>query len=591
MKKFSPLFLGGLFFFALLQLIPLQNVYAQSTKSGVTIRVIVNGTPTDFVEGECGFGSAAFGGFPDVDLCAPAAWAHDVIGQDSIVCDSIPVGQLAGKIGLVRRGGCAAPNAAAGNFVAKAFNAQRAGAVAVFVANHYANAAQTSCTVQNMTGTDPNVTVPVFFLSRAMAEFIDGAIASGQPLEICIHPPNVYMNSTFYPAQNVQTPVSQIATDTMGFSANLTNVRGTDLTNVVVTASVENVAGNVLYTTSLTIPLLTGDVSDSLFQLPGLFVPELPVGDYRFHYKTESDPAGDIDFNHDVRNVFKVTERLFAKDDNTITIGLQPGSLPEAGWAVGNLYIMSTGALDDYQVRTVEFSHAVNANTVPINEVGTDMFLFRVNDDVAADWSLFEGTDFLSPSLQWVGTGSYDAPANATNYQIQQVEMLDLNTALPGVPVESGANYILAAFYPDSSKVAFNAFDQDLETAGPNGINTVTYSTQWFLGGFSSGCCALLRMYIDLVTTTDEKPLPDSYMKVFPNPVKDVLNLGLNLEKPTDITVTIAEISGRTIRIEDKQGMTNETLTYQLPQLASGTYLARLATKEGTLTKKFVVQK
>jgi hypothetical protein len=28
-----------------------------------------------------------------------------------------------------------------------------------------------------------------------------------------------------------------------------------------------------------------------------------------------------------------------------------------------------------------------------------------------------------------------------------------------------------------------------------------------------------------------------------------------------------------------------------LPQLVSGTYLARIATAEGTLTKKFVVQK
>jgi len=98
-------------------------------------------------------------------------------------------------------------------------------------------------------------------------------------------------------------------------------------------------------------------------------------------------------------------------------------------------------------------------------------------------------------------------------------------------------------------------------------------------------------MYVDLVTTTDEKPLPASYMNVYPNPVKDVLNLGLNFGTASDVTITIAELSGRTIKIEDKKGLTNETITYNLPQLASGTYLARIATKEGTLTKKFVVQK
>lgn len=591
MKKLSPLSMSGLLLFALFQFVFSTTALAQSVKSGVTIRVTVGGVSTDFVEGDCGFGPAQFGGFPDTDICAPPSWAHDVAGQDSLVCDSIPVGSLAGKIGLVRRGACAAPNATAGNFVAKAWNAQRAGAQAVFVANHYATATHTSCTVQTMTGTDANVTVPVFFLSRGMAEFIDNAINSGQPVEVCIHPPNVRMPSNFYPVQNVQTPVSQIATDTFGFSANLTNVRGQELTNVVVTARVVTAAGVELYSTSLTIPSLAGDVVDSLFVLPGLYAPELPVGDYRIEYTTESDPLGAIDFEHNTRAVFKVTERLFAKDDNTITNGLRPGTLPDAGWGIGNLYVMSAGSLDNYEVRTAEFAHAVNTGETPITAIGADLFLFRVNDDVAADWSLFEGTDFLSPSFTWKGTGSYMAPANAANYQIQQVEMIDLNSAQPGVAVDAGASYVLAAFYPDSSKTAFHAFDNDVETAGPSGLNTMSYSTQWFLGGFTSGCCAVLRMYIDLVVTTDDTPLPDSYMKVFPNPVKDVLNLGLSLEKPTDITVTIAEISGRTILIEDKQGMTSETLTYLLPQLASGTYLARIATKEGTLTKKFVVQK
>ena len=80
-------------------------------------------------------------------------------------------------------------------------------------------------------------------------------------------------------------------------------------------------------------------------------------------------------------------------------------------------------------------------------------------------------------------------------------------------------------------------------------------------------------------------------MNVFPNPAKDVINLGLSLEKLTDVTVTIADMTGRTMIIQDRSGLTNETLTYQLPQLVSGTYLARIATKEGTLTKKFLVQK
>ena len=591
MKKITPLSLGGLFLFALLQFSFTNNLTAQSTNSGVTIRLTVNGVNTDFTEGECGFGSAEFGGFPDVQLCAPAVWAHDVNGLDSLVCDSIPVGSLTGKIALVRRGGC--PVAAAGNFVAKAWNAQRAGAQAVLVANHYANAAQTGCTVQNMTGTDANVTVPVFFLSRNMAEAIDAAIGSGQAVEICILPPNVRITSSFFPVQNAQTPVSQIATDTFGFSANVTNVRGEDLTNVILKAQVLTSAGAELYSTSITIPLLTGDVVDSAFVIPGLYVPELPVGQYFIVYSTDSDPLGDIDVPHFVRNNFSVTENLFAKDNN-VTNAIRPSEIPTTGYALANLYIMSAGALDNYEVKTIEFAHYTNPGEPEITTIDAELSVFKVNQDlVDAGWSfaVFDRTAYLSNSFTLKGTGSYSAAPTATQGQIHQVEIIDFDSALPGVKLDNGSQYVVSVFYPDSSRFAFTAVDEDVDLAGPNGLYTLSYSNQWY-GGFAGGpAAAMIRMYIDLVVTTDETPLPDSYMKVFPNPVKDVLNLGLNLEKPTDVTVTIAELSGRVINIQDKQGVTNETLTYQVPQLASGMYLARIATKEGTLTKKFVVQK
>lgn len=591
MKQKSPLS-GGLLLYALFQVFFVQNAFAQigSNNSGVTLTVTAGGVPTDFFEGNCGYGTANFGGFPATDICAPPAWAHDSNGLDSLVCDSIPVGSLTGKIALVRRGGCAAPNTAAGNFVAKALNAQKAGATAVFIANNSANAAQNDCFTQNVTGVDPAVTVPVFFISRSLANFIDGAINSGQLTEICIHPPNVYIDSTFFPVQNIQTPVSQIGVDTFGFFAFLTNTRGTTLTNVVLKASVQTTAGVELYATTLDIPTLDGSVSDSLFVLPDVFPPELPVGDYQIVYSTDSDPLpGGGDYKQSTRDLFHVTENLFAKDDGP-TIGLQPAPIPATGWGVGNLYVMKEGTQDHYKVTSVQTSNNGVA-AFPANKMNGELFLFRVTDEVAADYANFEDADFFSPSFELKGTGSYVAPSNATAYQIQTSTLLDLDSAEPGVPLENGSHYVLAIFYSDSSRLGFNGFDEDVEVAGPQGIGTLSYSDKWYLGGFAGGGGAILRMFIDLVVTTDEKPLPDAYMKIFPNPVKDVLNLGLGFDKPTDVTVTIAEMSGRTIRIEDKSGLTNEILTYQLSQLPSGTYLARIATKEGTLTKKFVVQK
>ncbi len=117
------------------------------------------------------------------------------------------------------------------------------------------------------------------------------------------------------------------------------------------------------------------------------------------------------------------------------------------------------------------------------------------------------------------------------------------------------------------------------------------YNSEWNVFGFGGDINALLRMYIGLVSTTDETALPENSLQIFPNPVAETLQLGVEFTEPTDATITIADINGRVITFEDKTGLTNETLKYQLPQLASGAYLARIATAKGTLTKKFVVQK
>ena len=83
----------------------------------------------------------------------------------------------------------------------------------------------------------------------------------------------------------------------------------------------------------------------------------------------------------------------------------------------------------------------------------------------------------------------------------------------------------------------------------------------------------------------------DGTVSIFPNPVVNgSVNLDLNFAQPTDATITIADMSGRVISVRDRMGVTQEKVNFNLPQLATGTYIARIATKEGTLTKKFVVQ-
>jgi len=550
--------------------------------SGAVIRVTYGSNSRDFFEGACGYGTANWGGVPQGKQCAPASWAYDIT-PDSLCCDSIPEGQLTGKVAVIRRGVC--------GFSIKAFNAQKAGAVAVLIANHYDIATQNECSTMNMGATQPQAsqtTIPCFFMSRQMAEYVDAALKSGSPVEICIIIPEVRLASIFMPASSKRTPVHQIPVDTFGFGASLTNTSGVNRTNVVLKASVLTDKDSVLYTTQQVIPSLDAAVVDSFFPLPGQYAPELPIGTYSILYTVNSDPVGGvIPAEARVRTNFYVTENLFAKDDGA-TVGFRPGSLGES-WGVGAWYTTNPKVTEQYQVKEVEFAFTTNASELPIANVIADIFLFKVNDDLLPDYSNFDNTKFESESFEWQGTASYEATSTTQAFSDQKVIILDLITGNVGVKLQNGARYVVAVQYQGTSRFVFHAFDQDVPLPAPS---TLVFNGQWFLGGFQGGPSAILRMYMDLVSTTDEKPLPETVMQVRPNPVMDgQLNLQLGFERPTDATITIAELSGRVITYEVREGLTNEQLSYALPQLASGTYLARIATKEGTLTKKFIVQR
>ena len=566
---------------AVLLLFAVQSI-AQTEGTGVIIRVSVDGVPTDYYNGYCGYGTANWGGAVTGEICATPKWGHSITASDTLGCDSIPAGSLTGNIGLIRRGTC--------GFSIKALNAQKAGAVAVFIAQ-LQNTTTDDCFVQAMGATQPQAgetTVPVFFICRNMANQIDAAIAAGKTLEICLVNPDIDIASFFFPVSNVQTPVSQIGVDTFGFSATVSNPSATTArTNIEVKAVVRDGAGAQLYSTSLVVPELAPGVVDSQIILPGLYAPELPLGSYSIQYTTKADQVGaDAPIEDRGGSDFYVTQNLFAKEDGA-TIGFRPGTAGD--WATGTMYTLTAGTLDNYEVKNVAFTFTTNAADLPVGDVVSTFYLFKVNDDVAADWSNFDATTLLSPSLEWQGFAVYEAPDNLTGFTMQNIELLDFNTNTLGVKLVPGARYILLCEYNGTSNLAFHAFSQKV-VLPPGLVGTVVFRETWFLAGFTGSPNAVLRMYIDLVSTTDEQALPESVLQILPNPVRESLNLGINFDQPTDATITIAEMSGRVIKVEDRQGLTKEMLNYPL-QLSAGTYLARIATKDGTRTKKFVVVK
>ncbi|MCB0527122.1 MAG: T9SS type A sorting domain-containing protein [Saprospiraceae bacterium] len=394
------------------------------------------------------------------------------------------------------------------------------------------------------------------------------------------------ISNFFYPASSFATPASQISTDTFGFFVVVTN-RGTDaMTNVKAKVTVEdNDTGEILFSDSTSAAVLDPGVTDTALVMPNNFAPELPEGAYFIRYTISADSADLRPSNNEDGSPFVVTNTVFSKENVPQTTTRTADDVP---WSVGNFYTMSAGALDQYRATTAEFTYSTDSTELPITNVIASINLYKIKDDVAEDFSDFDVNEYPGNSVDWVGFADYTAPPDMVGGLLQQVELFDFNTLESGVILEPGARYFLMTEYPNIARKTNHAFNLDILYY--NVVSTVTYSDMWYLGGFGDEFAAVLRMYISLVTTTDDKPLPDRVLKLFPNPVVDQVNLALDFDNPTDVTITIADINGRVIKLEDRQGVTKEQVTYQLPGLSSGTYLARIATKEGTKTLQFVVQ-
>jgi len=221
-----------------------------------------------------------------------------------------------------------------------------------------------------------------------------------------------------------------------------------------------------------------------------------------------------------------------------------------------------------------------------LTDVNCTVYLLKVKDEIAADFSNFEQADYPGTSVDIVGLAGYQAPNDIVGGTLQTAFLIDVVSGDDGVLLQPGGRYFLMATYPDNAKQTNHAFNTSIEYVGQT--STVLYTDEWYLGGFGEEYAAVMRMQMDLLVTTDEKPLPESALSISPNPIQDaVVNLDIRFAIPTDATITLADLNGRVLRIEQREGLLSERVPLSMPTLAAGTYLARIATKAGTRTVQF----
>jgi hypothetical protein len=101
----------------------------------------------------------------------------------------------------------------------------------------------------------------------------------------------------------------------------------------------------------------------------------------------------------------------------------------------------------------------------------------------------------------------------------------------------------------------------------------------------------VLRLGFSPTSTKDLAPLPESTLQVQPNPVREQLRLRTEFEQPTEAAISILGPDGRVVILEKRQLAGTQTLDYPAAQFPNGIYLARIATRQGSRTVQFVVQR
>ncbi|MCC6411270.1 MAG: T9SS type A sorting domain-containing protein [Saprospiraceae bacterium] len=579
MIKNLTLFMG-LLLTGMLQFAAVQSANAQGGTENDNFLLQMNtstGSQT-WGKGTCGWNYSLFGASVTEDLCAEIVWAYDGTGNDSLLCDPVTM-DLTGKIALIRRGVC--------GFSLKAYRAQQAGAIAVVIINHYANAAEDGCYVTGMSGLDSAaaVVIPAIFVCRDVGEVLDAAIKAGTT-EACFSLPRMYEPYTAY---HYATPAEQVDSFT-NIAVRYVNRSGFDQTNVVVKVDIREPGTTI---TSLVMPIdVVAADQDTLVMMPG-YLATAGIGKYDavFSNNKYTEPRDTV------IGSFEVTEFTYATDNLVIDpLGVGPSNQQ---FIDANFFIQSGGLCttnDNPAVATYVTFGLSNVDSVWVPEPGANVIGITIyNADADSDGVFDLNTSWDDLAAGQIGFGSYEFTGNEGVDSLFSVPVTDFN----GNPLNLDANgaYYVSLFY-DGNLAGTGRAVRFSNTTDVNYFDYVgLLSTPLYLGSmFSgwSGAMVIQRLELEGFNPgSSVKPnlLADAKISVSPNPAVDQVRVDLNLDQEgQNVAVSLLDFTGQSVRTQVVKNFTNGTqITLNASDLPSGSYVVWVRTAEGSTMKKIMI--
>lgn len=209
------------------------------------------------------------------------------------------------------------------------------------------------------------------------------------------------------------------------------------------------------------------------------------------------------------------------------------------------------------------------------------------NDMAATLGTQFLATDWVNDSIGWAGGFNADATTGGMYKFDGKLEQCDFSSNLAAVATGGTIVYSITAGVAASSSVSWS-FPGGTPATSTNKHPSVIYNTSGTYNVTltvtnSWGVSTKLKPNMIYVGGLGINEHSSASVSVFPNPVKDVLNIqgSANIEE-----VTLTNMVGQVVL---NQKADNATLTVNTSSLKSGVYNLRIKMADGFVNKKIVV--
>lgn len=512
------------------------------------------------------------------------AWAYgDSSGlvTDSLLCDSNMIfNDLTGKVALIRRGIC--------NFSLKAWNAQQAGAVAVIIVDH-TYVADGGGLVNMAAGINADlVTIPTIFITRDDGDIILDKLDNGIPITGILEvrafggPRTAYSYHTPLPAVKPleDIGVTFLNTDDASTIPSVTiNVEFTDPNGATTTLSqtINDVA-----------PLSVNNVKFDDSYTPSV------IGTYSATFSNSITPD-------EIEQQFVITDYTFALDNNDIVTNTNGTIEPDSAGFVNAGFRYDFGNLYRTGPTAVTATHASfmisNPDELFTGEASSDVFYINLyNADPDGNGSVPYPAGFAS----YAGlneNGGPVIPIASAEYVISDTDegFQFITVEFPN-PVTLAANkmYLLMIEYNGLEagsgippKYAFAGNDR---MAGE--VGTMIFTDSLYTDGWGNNYNGVVRLHLDGFATSTDNPLEDYKVTLSPNPTSNNINLDLALDNvASEVEVRILDFTGRMVSNRTLDNVQKGRFSFDVSNLANGTYFMSINTPEGFRSRKFQVMR